>query len=140
MTAQSRTVAVVLAGGIGVRVGLGIPKQLPPAQPPLQTLVLNVTNQCNLACTYCYEYGEDRITEPAGGGRPRLMSEETARASVDFMLRESGSSPVAHLTFFGGETLLNYPVVRATLAQVRERLAGWNVTLPHVDHPELGRA
>ena len=31
-------------------------------------------------------------------------------------------------------------VVRATLAQVRERLASWNVTLPHVDHPELGRA
>jgi hypothetical protein len=31
-------------------------------------------------------------------------------------------------------------VVRATLAQVRERLAGWNVTLPHIDHPELGRA
>ena len=28
MTASSRTVAVVLAGGIGVRVGLGIPKQL----------------------------------------------------------------------------------------------------------------
>ncbi len=28
MTAPSRTVAVVLAGGIGVRVGLGIPKQL----------------------------------------------------------------------------------------------------------------
>ncbi|MBB4139756.1 bifunctional cytidylyltransferase/SDR family oxidoreductase [Microbacterium invictum] len=28
MTATSRTVAVVLAGGIGVRVGLGIPKQL----------------------------------------------------------------------------------------------------------------
>src|SRR5690606_3157411 len=28
MTAPSRTVAVVLAGGVGVRVGLGIPKQL----------------------------------------------------------------------------------------------------------------
>jgi hypothetical protein len=31
-------------------------------------------------------------------------------------------------------------VVRATLAQVRERLAAWDVHLPHVDHPELGRA
>ena len=25
----------------------------PPADFPLQALVLNITNQCNLACTYC---------------------------------------------------------------------------------------
>jgi hypothetical protein len=31
-------------------------------------------------------------------------------------------------------------VVRATLAQVRERLATWDVTLAPIDHPELGRA
>jgi hypothetical protein len=31
-------------------------------------------------------------------------------------------------------------VVRATLAQVRERLATWDIALAPVDHPELGRA
>jgi hypothetical protein len=31
-------------------------------------------------------------------------------------------------------------VVRATLAQVRERLATWDIALPYVTHPELGRA
>src|SRR5262249_61409894 len=31
-------------------------------------------------------------------------------------------------------------VVRATIAQVRERLASWDMTLAHLDHPELGRA
>jgi hypothetical protein len=31
-------------------------------------------------------------------------------------------------------------VVRATLAQVRERLATWDIALPYVNHPELGRA
>jgi len=31
-------------------------------------------------------------------------------------------------------------VVRATLAQVRERLATWDIVLPHVTHPSLGRA
>jgi hypothetical protein len=31
-------------------------------------------------------------------------------------------------------------VVRATLAQVRERLATWDITLAPVNHPELGRA
>ena len=33
------------------------PKILPLTPFPLTTMVLNVTNQCNLACTYCYEYG-----------------------------------------------------------------------------------
>ena len=29
-------------------------KMLPMMPFPLNTMVLNVTNQCNLACTYCY--------------------------------------------------------------------------------------
>ena len=92
---------------------------LPPQDFPLTTMVLNVTSKCNLACTYCYEYGEDRIVPESG--KPRFMSEETARESVDFMLRESGQNEVAHLTFFGGETLLNFKVLQKTLAYARER-------------------
>jgi hypothetical protein len=29
-------------------------------------------------------------------------------------------------------------VLRATVAQVRERLAAWSLVLPHVGHPDLG--
>src|SRR3954471_10481118 len=39
------------------------PKIIPLAPFPLTTMVLNVTNQCNLSCTYCYEYGEDKIVD-----------------------------------------------------------------------------
>jgi uncharacterized protein len=99
------------------------PQKALPVRPfPLQTLVLNVTNQCNLSCGYCYEYGEDRIPGAATEG-PRFMSEATARAAVDFMLKESGESRVAHLTFFGGETLLNLPVLKASIAYARTRAA-----------------
>ena len=92
---------------------------LPPLDFPLTTMVLNVTSKCNLACTYCYEYGEDRIVPESG--KPRFMSEETARESVEFMLRESGQNKVAHLTFFGGETLLNFKVLKKTLEYARRR-------------------
>jgi uncharacterized protein len=88
---------------------------------PLTTMVLNVTNQCNLACTYCYEYGEDKIVDTAHGKQAKFMAEETARQSVEFLLRESGR--IAHLTFFGGETLLNFPVLRSTIAYARRRAA-----------------
>lgn len=94
---------------------------LPPPDFPLTTMVLNVTNKCNLSCTYCYEYGEDKIVDTDYGSKPKFMSEETAREAVDFMLEESGSNRVAHLTFFGGETLLNFKVLKKTLAYARKR-------------------
>ncbi|HXV85162.1 MAG TPA: quinohemoprotein amine dehydrogenase maturation protein [Gemmatimonadales bacterium] len=97
------------------------PVELPPEGFPLTTMVLNVTSKCNLSCTYCYEYGEDRITAPAAAPMPPFMDEATARQSVEFMLRQAGTNPTAHLTFFGGETLMNLKVVKSTLAYARER-------------------
>jgi uncharacterized protein len=94
-------------------------KLLPMVPFPLSTLVLNVTNQCNLACTYCYEYGEDKIVDTEQGRQPKFMSASTARDSIEFLLKESGQ--VAHLTFFGGETLLNFPVLKDTVAYARRR-------------------
>src|SRR5438034_7832078 len=49
------------------------------------------------------------------------MSEETARQSVALMLKESGDNKVAHITFFGGETLLNFPVMQKTIAYAGQR-------------------
>src|SRR4029077_11764293 len=77
-------------------------RMLPMMPFPLNTMVLNVTNQCNLACTYCYEYGEDKIVDTEHGKQSKFMAEQTALESVDFLMKESGR--LAHLTFFGGET------------------------------------
>ncbi|MEX2048370.1 MAG: quinohemoprotein amine dehydrogenase maturation protein [Gemmatimonadota bacterium] len=100
-----------------------VPNDLPPADFPLNTMVLNVTNKCNLACTYCYEYGEDKIVDTQYGAAPKFMNEDTAEESVEFLLRESKGQEVAHLTFFGGETLLNFPVLQKTVAYARRRAA-----------------
>ncbi|MBL8724342.1 MAG: quinohemoprotein amine dehydrogenase maturation protein [Planctomycetes bacterium] len=88
---------------------------LPPMPFPISTLVLNVTNKCNLSCTYCYEYGADRLTAGSGsqGSGKARMDEHTARQSIDFLLRNSGDRPQVSVTFFGGETLLNFPAIRA---------------------------
>ena len=100
-----------------------VPNDLPPAGFPLTTMVLNVTNKCNLACTYCYEYGEDKIIDTQYGDQPKFMAEETAKESVEFLLEESRGQDVAHITFFGGETLLNFPVLQDTVAYARRRAA-----------------
>src|SRR5215510_15109948 len=101
--------------------GNGFPSEVqkPPMPFPLQTLVLNVTNQCNLSCKYCYEFGEDRVATPEG--KPKFMSEETAHAAVDFLFANSPGRRAVSLTFFGGETLMNFKVVRSTIGYARER-------------------
>ena len=71
-----------------------VPNDLPPADFPLNTMVLNVTNKCNLACTYCYEYGEDKIVDTQYGTKPKFMSEDTAEESVEFLLAESKDQEV----------------------------------------------
>ena len=107
---------------VGRNFSSAAPYKILPLKPvPLQTLVVNVTNQCNLSCEYCYEYGEDKIVDTANGKQPKFMSEETARAAVDFALRESGANKAAHITFFGGETLMNFPVLTRAVAYARAR-------------------
>ncbi|SFF91583.1 uncharacterized protein SAMN05518801_103148 [Novosphingobium sp. CF614] len=91
----------------------------PPADFPLQALVLNVTNQCNLACTYCYEFGADKIATPQG--KPKFMTPETAKASVDFLLEKSAGHQAVHITFFGGETLMNFKLLREVVLYARGR-------------------
>ena len=91
----------------------------PPADFPLQSLVMNLTNQCNLSCTYCYEFGEDKVATPEG--KPKFMDLETARASVDFLLSQSASRKSVHITFFGGETLMNFPLLKSVVAYANEQ-------------------
>ncbi|HEY7817367.1 MAG TPA: radical SAM protein, partial [Vicinamibacteria bacterium] len=88
--------------------------------PPLSSLVLNVTNSCNLACRYCYEYGDDRLAKAETAS---VMSKEVARQSVDLLFAQSKKGQRLQLTFFGGETLLNFKVIQPTVAYARKRSA-----------------
>src|SRR5579863_4516504 len=86
---------------------------------PIQTLVMNLTNQCNLSCQYCYEFGADKLATPEG--KPKFMDLETAKTSVDFLLAQSEGRRSVHITFFGGETLMNFPLLKQVVAYANER-------------------
>jgi uncharacterized protein len=94
------------------------PQPLPDVFP-IQTLVMNLTNQCNLSCQYCYEFGADKLATPEG--KPKFMDLETAKTSVDFLLAQSGDRRSIHITFFGGETLMNFPLLKQVVAYANER-------------------
>jgi uncharacterized protein len=104
-----------------------IPLEEPPLDFPLQTLVMNLTNQCNLSCQYCYEYGADKVATPEG--KPKFMDFETAKASVDFLLGSSAGRRGVHITFFGGETLMNFPLLKQVVTYANETAASQNRTI-----------
>jgi uncharacterized protein len=95
-----------------------LPK-MPDRAFPLQRIVLNVTNQCNLACGYCYEYSDDKISKTEG--KPKYMDDEIAQSAIDLLIKESAERPSIHVTFFGGETLLKFPMLRRAVTYANQK-------------------
>ncbi|WP_373501848.1 radical SAM protein [Desulfococcus sp.] len=87
---------------------------------PLKTLVLHVTDACNLGCTYCY-HGRSASAEGPDAGRGRAMPVETAKRAVDFLMDASAGLEEVVLVFFGGEPLLNLPLMAETVGYARQR-------------------
>ena len=79
----------------------------------VKALCLHVAHTCNLNCAYCFasqgKYRGDRA----------LMSFEVGRQALDFLVRHSGTRRNLEVDFFGGEPLMNWPVVKDLVAYAR---------------------
>ena len=69
----------------------------------MRRITLCVSNDCNLRCKYCYANGGNY------GKKCHLMDKKTAKKFVDFCV--TNFSSVGTVLFFGGEPLLNYPII-----------------------------
>lgn len=69
----------------------------------IDRITLMISNDCNLDCTYCYGDGGSYNKKKA------LMTQETAKYIVDFFIKNEYT--ISSLVFFGGEPLLNLPVM-----------------------------
>jgi uncharacterized protein len=49
------------------------------------------------------------------------MHHEIAESSIDLLIKESGTRPAVHVTFFGGETLLNFGLMKSTVAYAKQK-------------------
>ena len=84
-------------------------------QTVVKALCLHIAHDCNLACRYCFaEEGEYH-------GRRALMSYETGKQALDFLIANSGSRRNLEVDFFGGEPLMNWDVVKQLVAYGREQ-------------------
>ncbi len=80
---------------------------------PLKAMCLHVSHDCNLRCKYCF------AEQGVYGGKAEVMSEEVAKAAIDFLIARSGSRRNLELDFFGGEPLMNFDVVKKTVEYAR---------------------
>ena len=79
---------------------------------PCNSIVLSVSSGCNLACRYCY-CGVCRDVLPDRG----LMPGSVARRAAEALFAAADPKVNLRVTFFGGEPLLNKPVIRSAVAQ-----------------------
>jgi uncharacterized protein len=91
-------------------------KEERPDPGSVSNIALFLAQTCNMACTYCY----GQAGTYAGSG---LMSAETAHKAVDWLMANSGSIKQVDLGFFGGEPLLNLPVLKETVSYAKEQSA-----------------
>ena len=88
----------------------------------IKALCLHIAHTCNLNCSYCFasqgKYHGDRA----------LMSFETGKRALDFLVENSTGRRNLEVDFFGGEPLMNWDVVKQLVEYARsiEQAAGKN--------------
>ena len=81
----------------------------------VKSLCLMTAHDCNMRCKYCFgDTGEY-------GGERQLMSKEVGEAAVEYIISHSGPRKHCEIDFFGGEPLINMPLVKHVTEYVRKR-------------------
>ena len=79
----------------------------------IKALCLLVAHTCNLNCSYCF------AAQGNFKGQHGLMSFETGKRALDFLVENSGLRRNLEVDFFGGEPLMNFEVCRELVAYAR---------------------
>lgn len=86
----------------------------------LNTITLQVTQQCNLRCEYCIYSGSYTNRQHSD----KLMSFDTAKKGIDFLIKHSRDSKSLNIGFYGGEPLLVFDIVRKCIEYAEEEIEG----------------
>ncbi len=83
-------------------------------QSVLKAICLHVAHGCNMDCEYCFAGKGDY------SGKSGIMSAETGKRALDYLVEHSGSRKHLEVDFFGGEPLINWDVCKEIVAYGRE--------------------
>lgn len=80
-------------------------------QSKLNKITLQVTQQCNLRCSYC-PYSGSYINRRHAN---KAMSIETAKKGIDYLITHSKDSSRINVGFYGGEPLIEFNLIKECL-------------------------
>ncbi len=73
----------------------------------VKAMCLHAAHDCNLRCKYCFAATGDFCM-----GERKLLPFEVGKAALDWLVEHSGHRVNLEVDFFGGEPLMNFPVVK----------------------------
>ena len=83
-------------------------------QSVLKAICLHVAHGCNMDCEYCFA-GKGEYS-----GKSGIMSLDTGKRALDYLVEHSGSRKHLEVDFFGGEPLINWEVCKELVRYGRE--------------------
>ena len=73
----------------------------------VKAMCLHAAHDCNLRCKYCFAATGDFCM-----GERKLLPFEVGKAALDWLVEKSGKRVNLEVDFFGGEPLMNFPVIK----------------------------
>lgn len=92
----------------------------------IRQIALQVTQQCNFRCSYCVYCSGD--FESQRDHSSKRMPLETALAAVDFFAARCGNQEMPAIAFYGGEPLLEFPLIQKVVEYAEKKLYGKRLT------------
>lgn len=87
----------------------------------INQLILGITNSCNFKCRYCHQ-AEGKLLSSQ-----KMMDKETAFKGVDFLYEHSKDAFAVTITFYGGEPLLNFDLIKSTVGYAIKKFRTKNI-------------
>ena len=85
----------------------------------IKAVCLNIIHGCNLRCKYCF------ADEGEYNGHKGVMSVETAKKAIDYVVKRSGPRRNIEIDLFGGEPTMIMDKVKEIIAYARENEKAW---------------
>lgn len=86
----------------------------------INDLVLQVTQRCNFNCRYCLYAGKEQIERTHFS---KDMKKSVAFKAVDYLFEHSYDANNIHISFYGGEPLLNLDLIRRVVDYAKDKFA-----------------
>jgi len=83
----------------------------------LNQLLLEVTRKCNLKCRYCHVSGKYSKNTSIHDH----MNKDTSHKAVDFFLERTAGSEHPYISFYGGEPLIRYDLIKDAVQYIKRR-------------------